>query len=200
MHVLGKKPAPATKKNGPVTTRKPPAQPKAEAEREMDDLDRFEAVCNEEDPARAIMLMFWKNRHQETPFTMDITLKDLQGFEECIKYLDVVPQIKVFRPQGKPAHPGSAATDTRSAIPPSPAGKPKSYVVVQMVDQEGNAFVPIENNEDDLARGQEAKRIHRIRESAPQLAAQLMADLQSNTTSNATITEAAEALKLLSRA
>ena len=200
MHVLGKNPIPPAKKNGPVTTKTPRAAKIEEPEQAIDELDQFAKAAALGNRDIAIMLMFWKNRHQESPFTMDVSLKDLQGFEECIKYLDVVPQIKVFRPQGKPAHPGSPATETRSAIPPSPAGKPKAYVVVQMVDQEGNAFVPIENNEDDLARGQEAKRIQRIRESAPQLAGQLMADLQSNTTSNATITEAAEALKLLARA
>ena len=200
MHVLGKNPIPPAKKNGPVTTKTPRAAKIEEPEQAIDELDQVAKAAALGNRDIAIMLMFWKNRHQESPFTMDVSLKDLQGFEECIKYLDVVPQIKVFRPQGKPAHPGSPATETRSAIPPSPAGKPTASVVVQMVDQEGNAFVPIENNEDDLARGQEAKRIQRIRESAPQLAGQLMADLQSNTTSNATITEAAEALKLLARA
>ena len=196
MHVLGKKPQQTDKPKKPSA---PKITTPAPEEPTLDALDQFAKAADLGNRDIAIMLMFWKNRHQESPFTMDITAKDLQGFEECIKYLDVMPQIKIFRPQGKPAHPGSPATDTRSAIPPSPAGKPKAYVVIQMVDQEGNTFVPIENNEDDLARGQEAKRIQRIRESAPQLAGQLMADLQANTTSNATITEAAEALKLLAR-
>lgn len=196
MHVLGKKPA-ATDKP------KKPSAPKItklaalEQQEAADDLDRFEALCNAEDPMRALMLMFWKNRNQNDAFSIDVTAADLKGFEDCINYLEVNPQIRVFRPRGMPTHPGAPATETRSAIAPRPAGRPKDYVVIQMVDQNGDAFVPIENNEADLKRSQEAKRIQRIRDTASQLAGQLIADLQANTTSSSTVMEAAEALKVL---
>ena len=213
MHVLGKIAPPTGKKNGPITKKPaaPPAvdpaavmsvgkeKPPEDAAASPDALDAFVAICNEQDPSRAIMLLYWKNRHQEPQFSINVTAADLKAFEDCVEYLKVKPEIRVFRPQGAPAHPGSPATDTRSAIPPRPAGKPKDYVVIQMVDEEGNAIVPIENNEQDLQRGQEAQRIKRIRETAPQLAAQLIADLQANTTSSSTVMEAAEALKLLAR-
>ena len=202
MHVLGKtKPdtSKPKKPSAPKVTKPAPEQPPAD-DRAPDTLDRFEAMCNEEDPTKAMMLMFWKARHQNDAFTLNVTPDDIKGFEDCIKYLEVQPQIRVFRPQGMPAHPGAPATESRSAIPPRPAGKPKDYVVIQMVDQNGDAFVPIENNEEDLKRGQDAKRIARIKETAPQLAAQLIADLQANQTSSSTVMEAAEALKLLARA
>ena len=215
MHVLGKaktnpdkpkkpsapkitKPAPIS--NPPTPENGHPVAYAASSAEPPDAIDQFEAMCNEQDPSRALMLLFWKHRHEEQPFTVDVTAADLKAFEDCIKYLEVQPQIRVFRPQGQPAHPGAPATETRSAIPPRPAGKPKDYVVIQMVDQNGDAFVPIENNEADLQKGQEAQRIRQVKESAAQLAQQLMSDLQTNTTSSATITEAAEALKLLARA
>lgn len=210
MHVLGKAKANTDKPKKPSVPKvtKPAVQPFAtlppqgavERREAVDALDAFEAMCNEEDPSRALMLMFWKHRNDDQPFTMDITAADIKGFEDCVKYLEVQPQIRVFRPQGQPAHPGAPATESRSAIPPRPAGKPKDYVVIQLVDQHGDAFVPIENNEADLQKSQEAQRMRRIRESAPQLAAQLVADIQANTTSTSTILEAAEALKLLARA
>ena len=207
MHVLGKiKPdtSKPKKPSAPKITKpamEPPAaadhDPSAQAGRVGDALDAFEADCNEANPMRALMIMFWKARHQNDAFTVDVTPADIKGLEDCIKYLEVQPQIRVFRPQGMPAHPGAPATESRSAIPPRPAGKPKDYVVIQMVDQNGDAFVPIENNEDDLKRGQEAKRIATVKSTAPALAAQLIADLQANQTSSSTVMEAAEALKLL---
>lgn len=198
MHVLGKKPQQTDKPKRPSAPKitKPTEQPPA-ADAPMDALDQFAKAAELGNLDIAIMLMFWKARHDAQPFTMDITEADIKGFNDCVQYLEVQPTIRVFRPQGKPAHLGAPATETRSAIPPRPAGKPKDYVVIQMIDQNGDAFVPIENNEADLQRGQETQRIRRIKETAPALAAQMMADLQANTTSNSTIMEAAEALKLL---
>jgi len=154
-------------------------------------------MANEIDPMRALMLMFWKYRHQDPAFTINLSAEDLKGFEDCVNYLEVKPQIRVFRPQGMPASAGAPATESRSAIPPRLAGKPKDYVVIQLLDEDGNCIVPIENNEADLQRQQEVERVKMVRSNAPQIAAQLIADLQANTTSSSTIMEAAEALKML---
>lgn len=210
MHILGKKEIHPGRKNGPVTTNAaaPPALNPATVKKVRnetpqesavapDNLDQFVENCNSEDPMLALMLMFWKIRNQDQPFTMDITAADIKGFEDCIAYLEVKPEIRVFRPQGMPASAGAPATAKRSAIAPHAAGKPKDYVVIQMVDQNGDAFVPIENNEADLQKSKEAQRVRRIKDTAPQLAAQLISDLQANTTSSSTIMDAAEALKLL---
>jgi hypothetical protein len=208
MHVLGKAKAPADPKKPGKTkvtkqTAKAPEQPRTrpadEPQQPADALDAFEAMCNEQDPARAIMMLFWKARHQNPQFSIDITDKDLVAFDQCMEYLEVEPQIRVFRPQGMPPHPGAPATESRSAIPPRPAGPPKPYVVIQMVDKNGDAIVPIENNEEDLQRSQAAQRIRNVAKGASQLADQLMADLRANVTSSSTITEAANALKMLAQ-
>jgi len=165
-----------------------------------DKLDEFAHMANEADPMRALMLLFWRYRHQDPAFTVEITAADLTAFEQCINYLEIKPEIRIFRPQGAPAHPGAPATETRSAIPPRPAGKPKDYVVIQMVDQEGNAIVPVENNEADLDKGKQAQAARRIKETAGALASQMIADLQAHTVSSSTIMEAAQALQVLARA
>ena len=171
---------------------------KAKALPEVDTLNEF-AGAERGFTERAIMLMFWKARHANPEFTITVDRADLKGFADCIKYLDVIPTIRVYRPQGLPAQQAIEAHGNRRAAPGRAAQPPKDYVVIQMVDQDGNAFVPIENNEDDLQRGKDGAAARRTRETAPQLAAQLEADIRANTISNATIQEAIEALRVLAQ-
>lgn len=170
----------------------------------MDDkadvLNQLLAQHNEPILADAAMLLFWRNRFKDSTFSVEVTREDITAFRQCVDYLGVEPQIRVFRPQGAPATEGSPRTATRSAVPARPATPPKDYVVIQMVDQDGNAIVPIENNEGDLARSNEARRIQDIRTGAPRLADQLQADMNMNISSNETITRAIEALRVLGRA
>ena len=158
-----------------------------------DALDVFEQAGSD----KAIMLLLWKQRHHNPSLSTEITSADLKGFEECINYLEVEPRIQIVRPQGIPEQDAIPATKTRSGIPARHAKPPKDYVVIQMVDKDGNAIVPVENNEDDFEQGRQAQHLKRIRDTAPQLAAQLLQDLQQNTTSSSTIQQTAEALKAL---
>ena len=140
-----------------------------------------------------------KKRHQDPSFTLEVTEADIKGFDECIAYLGVEPRVNIVRPRGLPAQDAIPATAKRSAIPPRAAKPPHNYVVIQMVDMDGNAITPVENNEEDYAEAQEARRLQRIRDTAPTLAAQLLQDLAANTTSSSTIQEAAAALKALAK-
>lgn len=200
MHVLGKAPTPNTK-SGPVKEIK---QPKAKTakqstEQPADALEDFLARAADF-PSDAMMLLFWQNRMANPTFSTEVTPADLQAFAECMKYLDVEPQIRIFRPQGAPARAAVPATGERSAIPARPAGAPKDYVVMQMVDVDGNAIVPVESNERDHERMQLAKNRKHLLATAPQLAAALRADLQAGVFSTSTIEEAAKTLVALVQA
>jgi hypothetical protein len=129
-----------------------------------------------------------------------VTAADLKAFADCTDYLKVKPKIQVIRPQGLPAQAPIPAQGTRRAIPGRAAQPPKNYVVIQMVDQNGDAFVPIENNEADLAKQQAHARITRTRETANLIADRLQSDAQTGNYSTATMLEAAQALKLLATA
>lgn len=158
-----------------------------------DPLDAFAQSGVEE----ALKLLFWKARFQNPEFSVTVTPEDIKAFRDCIDYLEVKPQIRIVRPQGVPAQPMIPAHGNRRATPGREAIPPRNYVVVQMVDQDGNAFVPIENNQADFERQEQAKRARRIKETAGELAAQLSRDLASATISNATIEETIVALKTL---
>lgn len=177
------------------TSRKRPKAPAPEPAAHP--LDAFAKAANAS-PPQAIMLMFWKDRFQNPGAHIEVTEADLQGFNECMGYLEVTPYIRIYRPPGLPEQPAVPAEGKRRAIPYRPAKPPKDYVVIQMVDKDGNAIVPIENNEADLARSKEHQSLRRIRETAPQLAAQLQADVQNNALSTDTILQAVTALKVLS--
>lgn len=179
----------------PATAKKTRAEKQAPSPTPaVDELDAFALDSEWED---FIHMLFWKFRFDNAAASIEVTRADLKAFRECMTYLGVTPKIAVFRPEGSPATPGAPAQGDRRAIPPRPARPPKDYVVIQMVDQDGNAIVPIENNEQDFAKAKEAKRIKGIRDSATQLAAQLQADVQANAISNQTILQAAEALRVL---
>lgn len=164
-----------------------------------DELDMF-AKQDKARVARALMMLFWKDRLRNPNFTVEVTPEDLKGFRECMAYLEVEPKIMIYRPQGLPAVEPQPARGNRRAVPGRSAQPPRNFVVIQMVDADGNAITPIENNQADFDRAQEALGLRAARDAAARLAAQLLADLQANVTSSATITEAAQALKLLAKA
>lgn len=148
--------------------------------------------------AEVVMMLFWRQRFDNPGFTVEVHPEDLKGFADCTAYLKVRPQIRVYRPGGVPAKAAIPATGNRRAVPGREAIPPKNYVVVQMVDEKGDAFVPIENNQDAFDRAEQAKQVQRTREGAKALAAQLESDVASQTFSASTIREAAAALRLLS--
>src|SRR5690242_17827218 len=53
-----------------------------------------------------VALMLWKNRHNEPEMAVKLTEHDLRGFEACVGYLGVKPEVRIVRPQGSPGHEG----------------------------------------------------------------------------------------------
>lgn len=178
-----KKPDP----NGLMPTPRTPASP----------LDELLALADGGSLAPALMLMFWKQRFENPEFTMQLHPNEEAAFSACVKYLEVTPTIRVFRPGGIPAQEGSPAQGNRRAVPPRAAIPPKDYIVVQMVGADGNAFKPIENNQEDRDRQIKADAFRRIKDQARQIAQQLASDAQQGTFSTDTIGQAINALTTL---
>jgi len=167
---------------------------------EKDALDTFVERANKQ-PATAVMLMLWQNRHANPEMTITITEKDIKGFTDCVEYLDVKPVIRITRPQGLPAQEAIPPMGNRRAVPGRVAQPPKPFAVIQMTDLDGNAIVPVENNEADQDAGRAMRAKARIRETAPELAKQLLASIGPGATINdELIREAAGALKALATA
>ena len=152
------------------------------------------------DPKRIIALMLWKDRHRNPEMALQITQPDLKGFTDCMNYLEVEPDVVIFRPQGRPAQAAIPAMGKRRAVPAYPSEPPRPFVTVNLV-QRGtmNSIKPIENNEDDAKKRDQGEELRRWRDKAPQIARQLLQDVGAGQFSTATIQEAAQALVALAR-
>lgn len=165
-----------------------------------DALDRFADEANK-DPRKAIALILWLNRHRNPEMAVQVSEKDIEGFAQCVDYLDVKPEIVIVRPQGHPGTPGAPALGKRKAVPQSAAEGPRPFVTVNLVAKGTmNSIKPIENDEDGAKLRDQADALRRFRDKAPALAAQLRQDAAAGQFSTSTINEAAEALQALARA
>lgn len=106
-----------------------------------------------------IGLMLWQNRHRNPTLSVNLTEADIEGLEACAGHLEIKPKVLIIRPQGAPAMPPIPASATRSAQPGKPAEGPRPFVVVQLVDHNGNSFLSIENNEVDRAKQIQAEKV-----------------------------------------
>lgn len=158
------------------------------------------------DPKDVIALLFWRERFRNPDMSLHITKEDVEKFRASCAFLNVEPQVSIYRPEGRPAQeavpaiqasPGKAA---QRGIPARPAEPPRPYVFVGVTDAQGNTLKPIENDEEDAQRRDDANNVRRWKDKAPMLASLLTGMMQSGTFSNAEIAEAVEALRVLSRA
>lgn len=154
----------------------------------------------EGDPKKIIALMFWRERFRNPDMSLQITEQDLKGFEDCVTYLGVEPDVSIYRPQGRPAQEAIPASPGKRGIAARPAEPPRPFVFVGVTDKQGNQIKPIENNEEDADRRDQANELRRYRDKAVQLSSLLLGMCQSGTFSTSEIQEAARALTILSRA
>lgn len=151
----------------------------------------------EGDPKKIIALMFWRERFKNPGMSLQITEKDLQGFEECVTYLGVKAEVSIYRPQGRPAQEAVPAEKGKRGIAARAAEPPRPFVFVGVVDGQGNQIKPIENNEEDADLRDLANEVRKAKDRAPQLAALLIGMCQSGTFSTSEIQDAARALTVL---
>lgn len=162
--------------------------------------DPLDALA-EGSPLEVIALMLWKNRHREPDMYVQITETDIKGFRDSVEYQKLKPSVSILRDQGQPASPAIPAVGKRRAIPARPATPPKPFVMVTLVEEgTGNVIRPIENNDQDYDHAQEVAQIRRAREQAPQLADLLMRMARSGDYSESDLADAANTLRILSRA
>lgn len=159
------------------------------------------------DPMRVVALVLWKMRFAAPELTVQITPQDIEAFEASVAYTKQVPKVLIIRPAGRPAQeaiqamaPTIANPRGRAAQPARPAEPPRDYVVVQLVDADGNAIVPVESNEADYDRGRQVAALKRMRELAPELASRVKANAQGGTFSLDEITQLADTAATLARA
>jgi hypothetical protein len=152
------------------------------------------------DPQRVMALMLWKNRLRNPDMYVQVTEADVRGFDDCVRYLKVEPQVKVYRPEGLAAQAAVPAQGNRRGVAAREASPPKPYVMIVLVDKKGDAIRPVENNEDDFDRAKDAAAVRKARQDAPGLAQRITHQARSGEYSLSDITDAANALLLLARA
>lgn len=135
-----------------------------------DMLDEFAELANK-DPKQALALVLWKMRHENPEMSVLITEKDLTGLRDCATYLDVVPDVRIFRRPAIPAHDAVPAAPGRVAINAFPGAPAAAFVTVAMVAKgTEDTFKPIENNEEDAVKGENAAELRRLKAELPGLA------------------------------
>ena len=177
-----------------TTATKAPHTPASQ--KKLDALD----IIAQGDLKRVIALMLWKARHRQPDLYVQIDEKDLAGFDACVQYLKVTPEVRIHRPQGLPAQAGIPATHNRRAVPGREASPPKPFVVVTLVEAgTENVIRPVENNQDDYDVAQDAAAVRKARDQAPMLAERLVAQARTGEFSLSDMQDAADALLLLAR-
>lgn len=137
-------------------------------------LEKFAQAKSEEH----IALILWKFRHQIPDLAVTINEADLKGYQDCLDYLKVKPEVKVV---SRPNYVGIVLVQKDTGDETNP----------------GNAIRVVENNEEDAARGEAAEQTRRMRERAPDLAYRLEVDAQAGTFSADMVIEAARTLRAL---
>jgi len=162
--------------------------------------DPLDALA-EGDLKRVIALMLWKARLREPDMYVQITENDIKGFEDCVAYLKVKPEVMVKRPPGLPAQAAIPATGNRRAVAAREATPPKPFVIVTLVeDGTENVIRPVENNQEDYDIAQDAAHVRKARDQAPALAERIVNQARSGEFSLSEIQDAADALIILARA
>lgn len=148
-----------------------------------------------------IALMLWQARKRNPDMYVQITEVDIKGFTDCTRYLKVVPEVQIFRPQGIPAQPAIPAAGSRRAVPAREAQPPKPYVMVRLVEKgTSNGIRPVENNEEDYDAQQQRARVMAAKDKAAGLAHRLIQQANSGEYSLSDMSDAAQALVTLAEA
>ena len=125
------------------------------------------------DEDRAIMQILWANRHNEPNLCVHVTPKDVEALDQCLEYNKQAPVVKMIK-------------------------TPTGWTIV-LVDQDGNAVTPIENNEDDLVLAQQARKRQSVKDGIGSLANRIKNAAAIGEFSSSEIEELADAALLLAK-
>lgn len=183
--------------------------PRAKKSKPTDALDTFVSQGAE----RALMLVLWKVRHHYPEMAIPITTADIEAFDASCRFTKQEPCIRVFRRPAIPASPGQPAVGKRREVPASsakPAGKVATILLVakdtEIVDpvthimsSPGDAIRPVESDEKDHEHAAMLRDVRRIKETAPQLAREVMTDASTGTFSSAKVQELCQAVVTMAK-
>jgi len=121
-----------------------------------------------------ISLLIWKMRHSLPALVVQITQADREAFKQSLEYNEQVVKVNVEDRHGT--------------------------TLVHLTDEKtGDQIIVTENNEADLDKGEAAKRLRMVKQSAPDLANQLRRDIASGSWADSMIEEVCAALVTLGR-
>lgn len=166
--------------------------------KEPDLLDNFERQCAAQ-MGMGVAMLLWKDRFNNPGMSVQVHPEDITKLDACINYLGIQPKVVVRRPQGRPAQAEQPARGERKAIPAREADPPKNYLVIELVDQDGHTFRPIENDEESAKLRDERIEADKLKDRAPVIAQQLLDEMAAKTTVDSTQREAARMLVAMAR-
>ncbi|CAB4223231.1 hypothetical protein UFOVP1670_5 [uncultured Caudovirales phage] len=177
------------------------ATPKKEPKPPADVLDLLAEQGNT-NPKIIIAQMLWKARHHYPDLAMTITRDDVAKFRACTDYLEVTPDVRIFRRSAIPARAAQPGVAGKPDGIPGYAGSPAAEFVTVVLVNKGteDGFKPIENNEDDAQAGERQEKLRRAKENVPQLATMVNNAAAHGDFSQALVMELCEAAMLLAKA
>jgi len=123
----------------------------------------------------AIGLILWKMRHHLPALVIQITQADREALKQSLGYNEQTVKLNVEDRHGT--------------------------TLIHLTDEKtGDQIICTENNEADLDRAEAAKKLRMLKQSAPELAAQLKHDLNNGNISESLLDEVCSALVTLGRA
>ena len=125
------------------------------------------------DTDRAIKQILWAYRHTEPNLCVHVTPKDVEALDQCLNYLEAEAKVRMVKTPG-------------------------GWTIV-MTDKDGNAIVPVENNEADLDKSIAANRRRAVQESVGALASRVKNAALTGEFSSSEVAELADAALLLAK-
>lgn len=122
-----------------------------------------------------IALLVWKMRHSLPAMVVQITPADREAFKQSLAYNEQTVKVNIEDRHGT--------------------------TMVHLTDEKtGDQVVVTENNEADADRGEAARNLRMVKQSAPELAARLKRDIASGSWADSMIDEVCSALVAMGRA
>lgn len=135
-------------------------------------MEKMEAL--QHDTERQIMQILWHFRMTEPNMAVRIREKDIEALNQCLEFNKQEATIKVI-------------------------ASPNGDMTVVMVDKQGNAITPIENNQEDFDKAQYEKTKARAKETIRAMANRVKNAALSGEFSASDVGDLADAAELLAR-
>lgn len=154
-----------------------------------DELDAFVERANK-DPRQALAIMLWKLRHERPEMSIKVDRRDLAGLHDCTAYLNVQPDVRIFRRPGIEPRAAIPADGNQKGVPGFPGAPAAEFATIVMVAKgTEDTFKPIENNEEDAQAADRQEHLRQARENTAGLAQRVAGSAAAGEFSQALILE-----------